>query len=577
MTLNVLSVDELYGPRDSIELGGLDGGIKSFGSFAIEVGSYRDASGQTVYGLGEGDEARIVTNLDDGTRVIVDAELPQGFKFSDLDALPIGDEAGQFVFALERASGEAYDGTPAQMMRVSLGEDGVLAVDDIFPAPVTTSNGAPVRGWELEPMADGRMAVRLQKEVIWEGGFRDRDFEYGVLEASDDRFDYTPLLEVPESEAYGIGMIGLDDGGVVVLSRNWDVPYSERGLRIRQMDEDGELVADETLSNVQINGIGVRADQVRPMVELTDGGELRVILLEENPREARYFDEVGPEVHEIVYDLLPAQSDTAGIELPLLRQGKQVEGAQGDDVVRTYGWNNEISTSAGDDLVRSGGGMDRVWLGDGADTAYGGTNDDELYGGDGDDTLIGGSGRDELVGGDGADFLRGNHGTDFLFGGEGDDDLNGGYGDDVIRGGEDDDKVSGYDGNDVLLGEQGEDHVTGGRGVDVLFGGAGDDILRGGEGADTLWGDGGDDRLIGGAGADKFVFDLYKPQYINYYDDYTDVDRREEAENGEDTIQGFVAGEDKIVLDATYLAETDEGTIERVSDLTFDDIFLSQD
>ncbi len=71
---------------------------------------------------------------------------------------------------------------------------------------------------------------------------------------------------------------------------------------------------------------------------------------------------------------------------------------------------------------------------------------------------------------------------------------------------------------------------------DSLTGGDGDDTLDGLTGNDTLNGGKGNDTLIGGTGNDRFLFDINTP--FN-------------SQIGVDTIQDFVAGQDKIVLDKT--------------------------
>jgi len=96
--------------------------------------------------------------------------------------------------------------------------------------------------------------------------------------------------------------------------------------------------------------------------------------------------------------------------------------------------------------------------------------------------------------------------------------VNGGAGDDVlVNNGSIGVTLDGGDGDDILLA---------GDGGDTLIGGAGDDTLIGGAGDDTLIGGDGDDVLIGGAGNDVF----------------------DPGTSGDITIQGFVAGADRIDL-----------------------------
>lgn len=95
-------------------------------------------------------------------------------------------------------------------------------------------------------------------------------------------------------------------------------------------------------------------------------------------------------------------------------------------------------------------------------------------------------------------------------------------GDDFIFGFlETDDDIQGLAGNDELHGYSGHDTLRGGAGADVLFGGDGNDILIGGAG---------DDFMLGEADSDVFVF--------------------ESSSEGNDWIDDFTVGEDKIDLSA---------------------------
>ena len=180
-----------------------------------------------------------------------------------------------------------------------------------------------------------------------------------------------------------------------------------------------------------------------------------------------------------------------------------------------------LEGGSGDDTLSGGGLDDYIYGGAGADTLSGGGDVDEIYGGAGDDTLYGGAGDDRLEGGSGADKIYGGAGFDSIAGGDGDDSLYGGTG--AI------DTLYGGDGDDSLYGGAGMDVLVGGDGDDRLYGGAGKDTLWGGVGNDTLYGGAGDDSLEGGAGNDTFVFGVNR---------------------GNDTIEDFTDGEDKIDLSA---------------------------
>ena len=143
-----------------------------------------------------------------------------------------------------------------------------------------------------------------------------------------------------------------------------------------------------------------------------------------------------------------------------------------------------------------------------------------MEGNDGDDTLRGGNGNDELYGGSENGREDASDGKDTLYGEAGNDEMYGGGGDDTLDGGS---------GNDELYGGYGKDTLRGGSGRDELYGGEGDDVIDGGSG---------DDELVGGNGEDVFRFS---------------------RSQGDDTIEDFRAGEDKIDLSAfTNISDIDD-------------------
>ena len=243
--------------------------------------------------------------------------------------------------------------------------------------------------------------------------------------------------------------------------------------------------------------------------------------------------------------------------------------------------------------LRGGGGNDTLNGDDGDDMLYGGIGNDNLYGNDENDTLTGGPGADRLDGGadvgdtDTASYADATTGVkldlDAERGLEGDaksdtfisiekfvgsanddtfiaseraDDIDGGdhNADDMgDEDGVDGDTVSyeestagvtvtvgdsvsgGYADGDTLAGIEnvtGSNHVdtlTGDTNANVLKGGGGTDTLDGGSGNDTLDGGAGNDDLDGGPGEDIFKF---------------------ASGHGNDDIENFVQGEDKIDLTA---------------------------
>ena len=99
------------------------------------------------------------------------------------------------------------------------------------------------------------------------------------------------------------------------------------------------------------------------------------------------------------------------------------------------------------------------------------------------------------------------------------------------------DTITGSAQNDLMFGNGGNDTISGGNGNDLIDGGDGIDTLNGGDGNDVLVGGLGNDTLNGGVGADVFVFNTAL------------------GAANIDTIQGFVAGTDKIALSASIFSD----------------------
>lgn len=207
---------------------------------------------------------------------------------------------------------------------------------------------------------------------------------------------------------------------------------------------------------------------------------------------------------------------------------EQIEGAAGSDTIdaSTQREGINILGHGGDDVLIGGAGNDRLFGGVGRDRLIGGAGDDTLYGGAGNDTLIGGPGADYMDGGDGSDLYMvdaldtvidtGTYGYDRaqiyertgvalnlntwrgvqrVDGLTGNDTLDASLTTDAIF-------LFGHHGDDVLMGGDGRDTLNGGAGNDMLFGGGGNDRLVGNTGDDTLYGGDGNDTLIGWLGAD---------------------------------------------------------------------------
>lgn len=179
-------------------------------------------------------------------------------------------------------------------------------------------------------------------------------------------------------------------------------------------------------------------------------------------------------------------------------------------------------------------------------TIAGSERSDFLRGTREDDRIFAREGRDSIFARRGDDFVRAGAGADVVYGAAGDDTLLGEDGADVLKGGRGDDDLQGGNGADLLRGQRGSDTLAGDAGRDTLIGGAGGDNLSGGDGADRLLGQRGNDTLAGGAGRDTLTGGAGADQYV--YDTGATFTRRDV---GRDFIEGFVAGQDKIVLSLT--------------------------
>ena len=106
----------------------------------------------------------------------------------------------------------------------------------------------------------------------------------------------------------------------------------------------------------------------------------------------------------------------------------------------------------------------------------------------------------------------------------------------------------GNGGDDTFHGEAGNDELYGGGRDDKLYGGDDDDIIRGWKGNDTLKGGAGNDELRGGMGKDTFVYDS--------------------KEFGQDTIEDFQIGKDKLKFEGAGLSLADLEITEEPGDTT---------
>ena len=237
------------------------------------------------------------------------------------------------------------------------------------------------------------------------------------------------------------------------------------------------------------------------------------------------------------------------------------------------GYDDNLVGGAGRDTLEGNAGADRLDGGEGRDvvtyqfspsgvqvdlragTGRGGdASGDTLWG---IEDIIGSAYADTLIGDDHDNVIEGRAGADFLLGGGGNDWVSYDYSRAPVN-------VSlktglgsgGHAGGDTLQGFEGlegsffADTLEGGGGNDRLYGGGGDDFLIGGTGNDFLRGD---------AGADIFVFS---------------------EGHGDDTVTGFVDGEDLIDLTAfssdAFITIVDDGIDPTGSGLTgFGDLTLT--
>jgi Ca2+-binding RTX toxin-like protein len=210
----------------------------------------------------------------------------------------------------------------------------------------------------------------------------------------------------------------------------------------------------------------------------------------------------------------------------------QIDGNEGNDVIKSGGGKDRVDGGTGDDTIEAGGSGDPTCSGHLDDVLIGGPGTDNIKAGDGDDIVIGGSvlaGQpdvgDTLDGQNHCDTIFGDNatqgpngpfdvtaidptigGADTIYGGNHADKIHGQLGGDTIHGDDDVPAHDTDDGNDVIYGDApgnapGDDIVFADGGHDTVFGGPGDDDLVGGTGNDTIWGEAGQDFLLGDDGS----------------------------------------------------------------------------
>lgn len=170
--------------------------------------------------------------------------------------------------------------------------------------------------------------------------------------------------------------------------------------------------------------------------------------------------------------------------IPTLGGDDDDDGDQELNEIRgTLGDDEELNGTEGDDLIRGFDGNDTIDALGGNDTVRAGAGDDIVNGGDGRDFIFGFDGNDTLNGGDGADKIQGGEGIDRIDGGRNADDIDGGPGNDILLGGAP--AVRGPDGEPIIDTLR-RDDVDGDDGDDTLFIWGGRGEAEGGRGDDTL-------------------------------------------------------------------------------------------
>lgn len=245
-------------------------------------------------------------------------------------------------------------------------------------------------------------------------------------------------------------------------------------------------------------------------------------------------------------------------------------GAGGDDVIQggdesdsIYGDAEMLFGIGGDDTIYQNAGIGGNLIGDAAEIAGAGRGgNDRLFGGG----RVLGDTREDFAGVGGDDLLdAGSSTNDTILFGDTNETLTGSAvgGDDIVKGGAFDDAVNGDADDAIDAATCGDDRVFGRGGADLMSGdvqarlegtaAGGDDQLRGGAGDDEIRGDarilqdfatGGDDRILGDGGDDDLWGDGELLDFAT-----GGRDRFVFAGGfGDDTVQDFRQGEDKLVF-----------------------------
>ncbi len=272
---------------------------------------------------------------------------------------------------------------------------------------------------------------------------------------------------------------------------------------------------------------------------------------------------------------------------------ENVEGGQGNDIIRGDAGNNQLDGYQGKDRLAGGPGDDHYLVDHRADRVFEKPDEgtDWVFvrsplGADASKNTFSLSANIEnlrLLENAGDASAKGNAARNFLHGNAGANALNGDKGDDNVMGYEGADTLLGGSGNDLLDGGPGDDLLEGGGGADTLIGGDGVDSFDGGAGADVLELDANDlsgGVFQGGAGVDRAEIDSRSGVKLDFAEHGIEwaigggrgdtligggVDETLDGGSGRDDLAGG-AGNDLYRVDASgdTIEETDGGGIDRV-------------
>jgi len=129
----------------------------------------------------------------------------------------------------------------------------------------------------------------------------------------------------------------------------------------------------------------------------------------------------GTATDGVVVDLAAHSAAGDGNDTVVPRPGLQLNGTEGDDVMRGSELGEVIQGYGGSDTINGRAGDDHLY-GDDLTSTTDGTDDDRIAGGAGQDVVVGTIGSDALRGGPGPDLLDAQgHGTSRILGGGGND------------------------------------------------------------------------------------------------------------------------------------------------------------